>query len=135
MPNDNLIQAIKDKFLVKDLLDLWPDIQMTYEALNFEGPENDALMCDEYKYISDQLFKYIATKQEPILSKIEKLDDMLAEVESCITSSRIAKPKDPDRHIRTAYVYARMRNDWLWRLKTLITMCIDCREEQQDEWE
>lgn len=91
---------------------MWFICKATYENLGFNDA-TDQQKIDEYKWIVQQLRKYMFSKQEPIMS-CKDLETMINEVDVLI--SKASEYGDE----RKVIVYNFMRDHWLFELRNYL---------------
>jgi len=117
---------LEASFQTPSFTDWWPEIHRQYQEFGFTDDISDATRIDEYKYVSEQLRKYIFSKQDQILSYKDDLVGMLAEVEGLMGKAKEHAPG------RKGLVYVAMRDAWLRALYTNIMMMINELEEEEE---
>ena len=115
-------------FSAPDFEGMWMECRAMYENLGFRDNITDAEMILEFKYISQQLRKYIFSKQDEILSK-DSYQDMLEVVEGLI--GRAKEYGDSRREI----VYNFMRDHWLLSLHNILSMLMSNEEKEEADYE
>lgn len=100
---------------------LWMELKQEYESLGFRDEITDAEMIAEFKYITQQLRKYMFSKQDLILGR-DTYEEMLAEVEQLIGKA----PEYGDT--RREIVYNFMRDHWLYGLYNVLSRLVHPEE-------
>lgn len=112
-------------FSVPDFEGIWMECKGLYENLGFRDNITDMEMISEFKYISQQLRKYIFSKQDEILSQ-NTYREMLE-----IVDNLIAKAKEyGDSRREIAYNF--MRDHWLLSLHNILSMLMSNEENQEE---
>ena len=100
------IDFIRSWFHLPGFYDMWYSIQERYENMGFQDDIPDDVRIKEYKWITQQLRKYIS-RQENIVLGHDSIDDMIEEVKELIG-------KAPEYgSSRQEIVYNIMRDSWL----------------------
>lgn len=117
-------QTVELLFRAADFETMWMAVGNMYQYLGFTDKISDQQRIDEYKWIVQQLRKYMFTKQTTIMEK-ESIEDMLAAVESLIGKA------DEYGRERKEVVYNFMRDHWLYEVRdTLVSMRSDDEDEE-----
>lgn len=112
-------------FRSPDFENVWMECKNMYETLGFRDNISDEEMIAEYKYIAQQLRKYIFTKQGEIL-RHSMYDEMLQEVDNLIG-------KAPEYEVtRAGIVYNFIRDHWLYDIRNVFVNLMNA-EEGEDE--
>lgn len=112
-------------FRSPDFENVWMECKNMYENLGFRDNISDEEMIAEYKYIAQQLRKYIFTKQGEIL-RHSTYDEMLQEVDNLIG-------KAPEYEVtRPGIVYNFIRDHWLYDIRNVFVNLMNA-EEGEDE--
>lgn len=112
MVDETLKQQVLLMFRARDFESMWFICKATYENLGFKDA-TDQQKIDEYKWIVQQLRKYMFSKQEPIMS-CKDLEAMINEVDVLI--SKASEYGDE----RKVIVYNFMRDHWLFELRNYL---------------
>lgn len=110
---------------------MWFICKATYENLGFTDA-TDQQKIDEYKWIVQQLRKYMFSKQDPIIG-CKDLDTMINAVDGLIADA--AEYGDE----RKVIVYNFMRDHWLYELRNHLvqlwqeSMMPNLAEEDEEE--
>ena len=125
-------QVLKDQILLmfraRDFEGMWFIIKNQYDELGFTDPMTDQQKIDEYKWIVQQLRKFMFTKQDDVLS-CDSLESMVACVEKMIGNAEEYGDE------RKKVVYNFMRDHWLYELKDHLTMLLYELQEEVEEAE
>ena len=125
-------QLLKDQILLmfraRDFEGMWFIIKNQYDELGFTDPMTDQQKIDEYKWIVQQLRKFMFTKQDDVLS-CDSLESMVACVEKMIGNAEEYGDE------RKKVVYNFMRDHWLYELKDHLTMLLYELQEEVEEAE
>lgn len=123
-------QLLKDQILLmfraRDFEGMWFIIKNQYDELGFTDPMTDQQKIDEYKWIVQQLRKFMFTKQDDVLS-CDSLESMVACVEKMIGNAEEYGDE------RKKVVYNFMRDHWLYELKDHLTMLLYELQEEVEE--
>ena len=109
-------------FRSPDFENVWMECKQMYENLGFHDNISDEEMIAEFKYIAQQLRKYIFTKQGEIL-KHATYGDMIGEIDNLIGK---APEYDDDRR---GIVYNFMRDHWLYEIRNIFVQLASNEEE------
>lgn len=120
-------EILEGSFRLTDFRSMFDIINGTYEALKFHDELTDNERIDEYKYITQQLRKYISGRQDTIMACGSDLQRMLVTVESWLSDA----PEYGDD--RKTLVYNFLRDSWLLELYNRIKFTMDNRTEEEDE--
>ena len=112
MIDEGLKQQVLLMFQARDFESMWFICKSMYENLGFTET-TDQQKIEEYKWIVQQLRKYMFSKQEQIIS-CKDVDEMIAEVDTLI--SKAAEYGDE----RKSIVYNFMRDHWLFELRNFL---------------
>ena len=113
-------------FRADDFEQVWLELDQLYDTLGFVDYWSDEEKISEYKWVTQQLTKYMGTKQDEILS-CESLEDMVAKVESLIAKQREYGEDRKD------ILYYFMRDHWLYRWHSLLSQMAVADNEEEDE--
>lgn len=117
MVDDVLKQQILLMFRARDFESMWFVCKATYENLGFDAGDREKV--DEYKWIVQQLRKYMFSKQNQII-ECGNLDDMIAIVDDLI--GKADEYGDDRKHI----AYNFIRDHWLFELRNhLVQLKLD----------
>ena len=131
MVDEALKQQVLLMFRARDFESMWFICKATYENLGFKDA-TDQQKIDEYKWIVQQLRKYMFSKQEQIIG-CETIEAMLEQVDDLI--SKASEYGDE----RKVIVYNFMRDHWLFELRNHLVQLwqeasmIDEYEEDEEE--
>ena len=120
-------ESIELLFRAADFESMWNALNNMYQYLGFTDKISDQQRIDEYKWIVQQLRKYMFTKQDSVMSKdtVEEMIDVVVGL--------IGKADEYGRE-RKDVVYNFMRDHWLYEVRdTLMSMLVDVDEEEEDE--
>lgn len=121
--SDNEREDLSLLFQMKDFRSMWDIIHNEYGRFDLGDKLDDNTRINEYKYITQQLRKYMASKQDSILSHGGDLESMQREVEALINRA----PEYGDE--RKELIYNFLRDQWLMELYHGIQVLIDERQE------
>ena len=126
MVDEGLQQQILLMFRARDFESMWFVCKASYENLGFKDA-TDQQKIDEYKWIVQQLRKYMFSKQDEILGCVD-LDDMIKHVEDLIAKAS----EYGDERKEIAYNF--MRDHWLFELRNhLVQLWQDSMISEFDE--
>lgn len=112
-------------FRMKDFEGMWLELKNMYEYLGFTDELTDEQRISEFKWITQQLRKYISTKQDKVLS-CETIEDMVAVVENYIANA------EEYGSTRPMVVYNFMRDHWLYEVHDgLVNFFMNYEEEDE----
>lgn len=97
-----------------DIVERWYDISTVIEGFGFDDKLVDKEKIEEHRYITNQLNKFIGTKQEEILVGELDIEKGIEAVRKIISDCQDVKDT------RVGIVYAFMRNEWLASLLALM---------------
>lgn len=130
MVESSLKNQILLMFRAKDFHGMWFIIKQNYEELGFSDPMTDQQKIDEYKWIVQQLRKYMFSKQDEIMA-CESIEDMIDFVDMLIGKA------DEYAEERKKIVYNFIRDGWLYELRNYLSMLLyeaqDGQEAKEDE--
>lgn len=101
-------------FQARDFETMWYAIMAEYKELGFTDDIPDHEMIEEYTWITQQLRKYMFSKQDEILG-CDSLEDMVAMVDSLI--GKAGEYGDERKKV----VYNFMRDHWLYEVRNHLT--------------
>lgn len=114
-------------FQAKDFESMWHVCKAWYESLGFTDA-TDQQKVDEYKWIVQQLRKYMFSKQDEIAG-LNAIEDMVAKVEELIG-------KAPEYgEDRKKIVYNFIRDHWLYEVRDSLFEMIQMTMPEDDEEE
>ncbi len=114
-------------FRAKDFERMWFLLNDQYKALGFTDPLTDVERISEYKWIVQQLRKYMFSKQDIILG-CDSVDGMIEVVDNLIGSS--AEYGDDRKKI----VYNFMRDHWLFEVRNVLEeLAYELRDDDEFE--
>lgn len=113
-------------FTADDFEQIWMELNQLNEALKFEDYWDDEERIKEYKYVTQQLRKYMASKRNEVLEKTT-LQDMVAYVEDLITKQREYGDTRQD------ILYNFMRDHWLVQLYNILSQMAAADETTEEE--
>lgn len=131
MVDDKLKQRVELMFQARDFESMWFAISDEYRDLGFNGPMSDQDKIDEYTWITQQLRKYMFSKQDEILG-CDSLEDMIAMIDAFI--GKASEYGDDRKKV----VYNFMRDHWLYEIRNHLVnliMEINLQNESDDEEE
>jgi len=134
MVDPKLKEQIAFMFRARDFESMWYLLSEQYTRLGFTDPLTDQQKIDEYKWIVQQLRKYMFSKQDAILS-CNSIGEMIDAVDAMIGNSAEYGEE------RKKVVYNFMRDHWLLEVRNYLSnMFIDIMmedeetEEENNEW-
>lgn len=134
MVNDQLKQGIMLMFQARDFEGMWYAIKDEYHDLGFTDDLPDQVRIDEYKWITQQLRKYMFTKQDDIM-KCDSVEAMVTMVDDLIGKAEEYGDE------RKKIVYNFMRDHWLYEVRNhlmnlieRINMQKELDDEREDEY-
>lgn len=114
-------------FQARDFETMWYAIKDEYTDLGFTDVIPDQERVNEYKWITQQLRKYMFTKQDRIL-ECDSVVDMVAMVDQLIGNA------DEYGDERKKVVYNFMRDHWLYELRNhLVDLVEELNRQEEDE--
>lgn len=130
MVSGQISQSIMLMFQARDFETMWYAIKDEYKDLGFVDPISDQTRIDEYTWITQQLRKYMFSKQDEIMG-CDSLEDMVAMVDSLI--GKAGEYGDERKKV----VYNFMRDHWLYEVRNYLvdliaSVSVD-EEETEDE--
>lgn len=130
MVSGQISQSIMLMFQARDFETMWYAIKDEYKDLGFVDPISDQTRIDEYTWITQQLRKYMFSKQDEIMG-CDSLEDMVAMVDSLI--GKAGEYGDERKKV----VYNFMRDHWLYEVRNylvdlIVSVSVD-EEEMEDE--
>lgn len=128
--SDSEREIVEGAFKLTDFRSMFDIINSVYTGLQFQDKLTDAERIAEYKYITQQLRKYISGRQEPILSCGGDLEQMLRTVEAWLSDA----PEYGDDRKSLAYNF--LRDEWIMETYNRIKFLINERnnvETEEDE--
>lgn len=130
MVSGQISQSIMLMFQARDFETMWYAIKDEYKDLGFVDPISDQTRIDEYTWITQQLRKYMFSKQDEIMG-CDSLEDMVAMVDSLI--GKAGEYGDERKKV----VYNFMRDHWLYEVRNylvdlIVSVSVD-EEETEDE--
>ena len=111
-------------FRLQDFRTMFDLIQNEYAHVGMGETLTDEERINEFKYITQQLRKYVSKQQDVILDHGADLEGMRAEVENLI--SKASEYGDTRKEL----IYNFMRDGWLIEVYNGISYLIDEREGQ-----
>lgn len=130
MVGGQISQSIMLMFQARDFETMWYAIKDEYKDLGFVDPIDDQTRIDEYTWITQQLRKYMFSKQDEIM-ECDSLEDMVAKIDSLI--GKAGEYGDERKKV----VYNFMRDHWLYEVRNYLvdliaSVSVD-EEETEDE--
>lgn len=125
MAKSEVYQTLESAMMIPTFVSLWPEIDQFYKKLNFQDVLPDRERIEEYKYISNQLAKFVGTHFEEFLSYEDDLTKLLE-----VIRQQIATPDSTVPNERKKIVYLAMRDEWLNQMWNVVYML---REQLVDE--
>lgn len=130
MVDANVKNSVLLMFRANDFEAMWYMLKDQYKNLGFTDQMTDQQRVDEYKWIVQQLRKYMFSKQDGILD-CDSVEDMVACVDKLIGTA------DEYGEDRKHVVYNFVRDHWLYELRNhLSNMLIEMytiEEDKEDE--
>ena len=129
MVDDATRQNVMLMFRARDFESMWFSIKDIYDNLGFTDALTDQQRIDEYKWIVQQLRKYMFSKQDQVLS-CDNVEGMINTIDSYIASAEEYGDE------RKKVVYNFMRDHWLYEVRNhLVGMLMDMElnVEEEDE--
>lgn len=127
MVDANIRNSVLLMFRANDFEAMWYVLKDQYDNLGFSDQMSDQQRVDEYKWIVQQLRKYMFSKQDDILG-CDSVDEMVARVDDLI--GRAEEYGDDRKHV----VYNFVRDHWLYELRNhLSNMLIDMFSIEADK--
>lgn len=128
MVDQNLKELIANGlFAVADFEQAWYELNQLYSDLGFSDQLTDEQRIAEYKWITQQLRKYMGTKEQAVLS-CDSIQDMAATVEDMISKQR----EYGDTRQEVAYNF--VRDHWLASVHSVLSqMAVSEIDEEEDE--
>ncbi len=120
-------QVLESAMRVPTFTALWPQIHEFYMSLGFQDPMTDSQRIEEYKYISDQLGKFVGIHFEEFLSYESDLKKLADEIEDQMSRNSVT-PND-----RKKIVYCIMRDEWLHQLWQLVLVMLQDQPDEEEE--
>lgn len=106
---------------------MWANIDGYYQNM-FHDDISDEQRIDEYKYIVQQLNKYISKRKEELI-KLDSMEDMAGQVIVWLGESSQYGGS------RKELVYNFLRDAWLREVLSALSTMLEQVEEQDEEWE
>lgn len=117
--------TLENQFTLVDFVSMWPIIDEVYKRLGLGELLSDDERIAEYKYINEQLRKFVFKQREPVMSHGGDLDGMLNEVTEL--AGRIQEYGDE----RKKLVYGALRDQWVIGLHgAIMALMSDDGEEE-----
>lgn len=113
-------------FAVDDFEQVWYEVDQLHDALKLREYGDDAEKIAEYKYVTQQLRKYMASKKETVLG-CDSLEDMVSAVEMLIMKQREYGDTRQD------LLYNFMRDHWLMRVHNILSQMAASGVDEEDE--
>ena len=113
-------------FTMNDFEQVWLEIDQLHGNLKLDGFLDSEEKIGEYKYITQQLRKYMASKRNEVLEK-NTLQDMVAYVEDLISKQR--EYGDTRKDI----LYNFMRDHWLVQLYNVLSQMAAADENAEED--
>ena len=119
---DNERAIVESQFRLTDFRTMFDILNSLYEAMKFHDDLSDAERIAEYKYVTQQLRKYISGRQVAILDCGSDLDKMLLTVESWLSDA----PEYGDDRKTLAYNF--LRDEWILETYNMVKYLIEGRQ-------
>jgi len=114
-------------FKADDFEQAWMELDQLVENLRLQDFRDDSEKIGEYKWIVQQLRKYMGTKQDEVL-RCDTIDDMVAKVEDLISKQREYGDN------RKEVLYNFMRDHWLYGLHSVLSqMAVADRDDEEED--
>lgn len=114
-------------FQPRDFQAMWFVLNNKYSSLGFHDDISDGIRIQEYKYIVQQLRKYMASKKDVILYDCSSPEDMSDVINHLIgNGSEYAEE-------RKEIVYNFVRDDWLMELRGYVATFIFEHDDAEEE--
>lgn len=127
MVDETIKQRVELMFQARDFESMWFAITDEYRDLGFTDSIADQDRIDEYTWITQQLRKYMFSKQDEILG-CESLGDMIALIDVYIGK---AGEYGEDRK---KVVYNFMRDHWLYEIRNhLVNLIIEISMQDEND--
>lgn len=121
---DEQRQALENQFSLVDFVSMWPIIDEVYKRMGLGDLLADEERIAEYKYINEQLRKFVFKQEEPIMSHGGDLQGMFQEAVAMAEKSREYGDE------RKKIVYGALRDQWMGQLINLIITLMQPDEEE-----
>jgi len=118
-----IVEDIRPAFEIPSFYDMFVLLNSKYDELDFRDNISDGERISEYKWINQQVRKYI-TKTKGIVLNHKHQEEMMAEVENLISKT------EDYGDSRKEIVYNILRDQFLNELYTIISLY---QEEEEDE--
>lgn len=112
---------------IKDFENMWGYIDSYYQSM-FHDVMSDEERISEYKYIVQQLNKYISKRKEELI-KLDSFDDMIGKL-----TVWLGEAEQYGKN-RTEVVYNFIRNGWLREVITNLTVEMKMNEAADDGYD
>lgn len=122
-----LKDSIESCFMTPGFTDMWPRIKRLYADMGFTDRLSDQETISEYKFVYEQLRKYIGSHYEQVMRHMTDWNGMFDEVKA------LAEKAPEPAQERRSIVYACLRNEWLMGLLSQIAMNIEIEKDEDDE--
>lgn len=113
-------------FTADDFEQIWLELDQLHENLKLDEFWDSEEKIGEYKYVTQQLRKYMASKRNEVLEK-NTLQDMVSYVEDLITKQREYGDTRQD------ILYNFMRDHWLVQLYNILSQMAAADETAEEE--
>lgn len=108
VPDEETWKGFKEAmFHQGDIIERWDEVESFKSAFGFDDNLIDKEKIEEHRYVTNQLNKFIGTKQEEILVGELDIEKGIEAVRKIILDCQDVKDT------RTGIIYAAMRNAWL----------------------
>lgn len=115
-------------FQPKDFQAMWFTLNSKYQALGFHDNIADSIRINEYKYIVQQLRKYMTGKKDTILHDCSTPEEMVDVINHLIGNG--SEYADERKEV----VYNFIRDDWLMEIRGYVaTFIYQATEDEEDE--
>lgn len=119
-------ELLSDTFTPRELTSFWGVIMDVYKAFDFRDKMSDDDLIAEFKWVNEQVNKFIGTKKDYIYSCKYDLYNMSNRIKE-IKNSASEQLKD-----RKHVVYTYIRNQWISNLLVNVDVLIYGAEEEAD---
>ena len=113
-------------FSADDFEQIWVELNQLHEMLGFTPYESDEAKISEYKYVTQQLRKYMASKKGAVIG-CDSVQDMVACVEDLIDKQR------EYGNTRADILYNFMRDHWLVQLYNVLSRMAAIQENEEED--
>lgn len=123
-------EFIKSRFLMPTLLDNWQAIKGWYDYLGFTDSISDEDRISEYKYVNEQVRKYVFSHEKELMKLQYNLKALAEKLENYLEKADEVPANDTASvHLRAQFVYRAMRNAWLIDFHRIVMTMIETEED------